>query len=124
MGRFYSRQDIEEVTKCYDAESLQLRIAFIEAELESTAKYLEALKKQFEIVKQMQFKHEVFFRRRGDFNGRVKYYVGVNKIPQVEDARPVTISATVSVFSGKEKKQAREYARKLAEEYGAEVVEE
>lgn len=124
MAEYFYQHDFEEVNRNYNEESLLLLIEYVESKVKNATEYLEALKRQLEVVKQTQFKHEIYFCRRKEYDGRVKYYVGVNKIPQVEGVRPVTISSTTRVFGGKEKKQAQEYARKLAEEYGAEVVEE
>ncbi len=121
----YDKHDIEKLQKCYSLKSLETKEEIAKFDAEQINRYLDALCQQKEKVLNTEFKPVVYLKRHQEYSGKVKYYVGVKILPRVPDAENMYYEIRdVKTFSGKERKAAYEYARKLAEQYNAEIVEE
>jgi len=119
---WYNQQALDELKRNFDRESLEHRINSALYDLEQINAYLEAVKEQLARVEQTEFIKEVYFERKK--YDRVYYYVGMRVIPNIENGRNMQYPVIgAKRFTGKEKKQAREYAQKLAQEHGAKIVE-
>jgi hypothetical protein len=83
-------------------------------------RYLVAAHQQLRLIENTKFRKVVYLERHK--HDRVWWYVGLRLIPEIPEAGKVYYPVIgAERFSGNEKKAAREYAERLAEEYGAEV---
>lgn len=93
--------------------------------LHNVEKYVAAVKEQIEIVKNTPLRYVVHFHRHTKYNGKVEYVVSVHKLPDIGNAEKTYYETfDTESFTGKEKKQAKAYAKALAEKYGVEIREE
>ena len=121
-------QDFENIKKQYNHELVmdeitRAKIHKHEVE-ENLDQFINECWKQIEVVEKTKIKQYIYFRRTTDYrSNHVQYGVGVMNSPQIENGRQYEWNEkdTCKVFSGREKKAAREYAEELAGKYGCEI---
>jgi hypothetical protein len=127
----YGREEHDRITRNYNAASVKSEIEYVKSRLrEITANYKEyiaACKKQLETIAATEIKQFVYLKRRQNYGTkRIDLYVGVQKYPAIEGGEKLawTPAGTAEKFPGTKRKAAREYAEKLAAQYGCEIREE
>ena len=92
--------------------------------------YIEQVEEQIAIIKRTKFRSVVIFKRSyNQYSKKVEYYVWLEKRPQIEgiddvqfrDSLCIPTSCHKCFRGGNLKKEAREYAKKLAQEHSVEI---
>jgi len=129
--RYYGREERDRIARQYNAASVKGEIEYVKSRLrEITANYEEyiaACKRQLEIIATTEIKRRVYFKRRQNYGTkRIEIHVGVQEYPAIEGGEKLgwVLMDTAEIFGGKERKAAREYAERLAAQYGCEIWEE
>jgi hypothetical protein len=121
-------QDFEAIKQQYNSsrvmdEYRRARIHKAEV-IENLDKYMRACIEQKRVINSTIIKRFVYFNRRTEYGtSRVKYEVGVMNYPDIDNGFRYqwTEEGTGKVFSGREKKLAKEYAEQLAADYICEI---
>ncbi len=93
---------------------------------ENLNKFIAECWEQIEKIGNTQITQYVYCRRRNNYHtNRVEYEAGVRNQPRVENGERYEWPepGTFKMFSGREKKAAREYAEELATKYNCEIRE-
>lgn len=132
----------------YNEQLLAGDLEHIEQSLQKLQEIKERIVRQLEKIKTAKFREEVHIERLRSYDrSHIEYLVNLHAVPEIPELdrlqraawaspahflsgtlptvhTPVHYPITQSrVFPGKERKEAREYARKLAEAHEAKVVE-
>ena len=93
---------------------------------ENLDRFMCACIEQKRVINSTTIKKYVYLNRCREYSSnRITYGVGLMNFPDIENGSRYqwTEAETGKVFSGREKKQAREYAEHLAAEYRCEIRE-
>ncbi len=132
----------------YHEQLLAEDLEHIEQSLQKLRELKERIGRQIEKIKILKFRREVHLEKRKAFDrSHIEYLVNLHEIPEIPELDRLERAAWASpahflsgtlptihikvhypitqakVFPGKERKEAREYARKLAEAHEAKIVE-
>ena len=123
--------EITAVARNYNEQSIRQSIDYAERCLqeiiENHKQFIAACWEQLKKIEDTPFKQYVYFKRhRNIYVKNIYLHVGVRKYPAIEGGEKLswTLADTAKLFGGKEHKDAREYAERLAAQYGCEIREE
>ncbi len=121
-------QDFETIKKEYKQDRVVGEIdrtkQHLREVIDNLAEYIAACETQLDVIAGTKIKKFVYFNRRTEYGtNRVKYEVGVMNYPDIDNGfrHQWTEEETGKVFSGREKKLAKEYAEQLAADYICEI---
>jgi hypothetical protein len=123
-------QDFQAIKQQYNLKRVQDEIirtrTHVAEIIQNLDKYIEACNAQVDVIAETTIKKYVYLNRCREYSSnRITYGVGVMNFPDIENGFRYqwTEAETGKVFSGREKKLAREYAEQLAAEYRCEIRE-
>ncbi len=126
---YKDHQDFENLKRQYNTDRVieeYKRANIHKAEvIENLEKFMTACIEQKRLINSATIKKYVYFSRRTEYRtNRIYYEVVLMKYPDIErgQAYQWTVEGTGKIFTGREKKAAKEYADTLAKEHGCEII--
>jgi hypothetical protein len=121
--------EITAVARNYNEQSIRQSIDYAERRLqeiiENHKQFIAACWEQWKKIENTPFKQYVYLKRRQHYSTkRIEFYTGVFKCPDIENGESYGYTVMSRRFTGMEYKGAREYAERLAAQYGCEIREE
>lgn len=128
MMYYRDYQDFDMLKREYRADRVNDEITRTKQHMgevaENLSSYIDACREQLDLIENTTFKVYVYLHRHTfNLTNRIYYEVGLTRYPDIEDGHRYgwTVQGTGKVFTGREKKAAREYAEALSKEYSCEV---
>ena len=128
MSRFKST-DFKDIELHYDRDYVERRIKYAQAYMErmrqNVEDYIAACRERLQVIEGVEILHHVYLRReQGCYTKRINYYVGVFYYPAIENSKRYGWMEDRRTFSGRERKDAEEYAIQLARKHKCLLVKE
>ena len=130
MSSIERQYKIEDLSHNYDLSNLKWQLERATKDKNHLEGFINQINTILNKLKQTEYKPVVIFKRAmNSYSKKVEYFVWLEKRPQIKGIEDSYVREKLLLPTsehrcfrgGAEKKTAREYAEKLAQEYGAEI---
>lgn len=112
---YYNKKELEQL---FSIDSISEWITYAQRDIDRISEYIQEAENRLKYLNTLTYAYEVEINRHKYSSSPVSYHVSLNKYPEeMGKGCRISVPGTSKQFSGKERKQALQYAQELAAKY-------